>query len=93
MSAASAAGAEVVRISGITPALSASCAALITVIDRLAAGPGILAFDVNHRAALWPPGAAASPRRRPRRGRVPVAHRDRRRTATAYSYLDEARSR
>ena len=53
--------AEVVHISGITPALSASCAALIdTVIDRVAAGRGILSFDVNHRAALWAPGAAAS---------------------------------
>ena len=66
MSPASVAGvpledAEVVHISGITPALSASCAALIdAVIDRVAAGPGILAFDVNHRAALWAPGAAAS---------------------------------
>ena len=53
--------AEVVHISGITAALSASCASLIdTVIDRVAAGPGTLAFDVNHRAALWAPGAAAS---------------------------------
>jgi 2-dehydro-3-deoxygluconokinase len=66
MSSASVAGvpledAEVVHLSGITPALSASCAALIdTVIDRVAAGPGTLAFDVNHRAALWAPGAAAS---------------------------------
>ena len=66
MSSASVAGvpledAEVVHLTGITPALSASCAALIdTVIDRVAAGPGTLAFDVNHRAALWAPGAAAS---------------------------------
>ena len=66
MSPASVAGvpledAEVVHISGITAALSASCASLIdTVIDRVAAGPGVLAFDVNHRAALWAPGAAAS---------------------------------
>jgi len=53
--------AEVVHISGITAALSASCASLIdTVIDRVAAGPGVLAFDVNHRAALWAPGAAAA---------------------------------
>jgi len=53
--------AEVVHISGITPALSASCAALIdTVIDRVTAGPGIVAFDVNHRPALWAPGAAPS---------------------------------
>src|SRR4051794_22575566 len=66
MSPASVAGvpledAEVVHLSGITPALSASCAALIdAVVDRVAAGPGTLAFDVNHRAALWAPGAAAS---------------------------------
>ena len=66
MSPASVAGvpledAEVVHLSGITSALSASCAALIdTVIDRVAAGPGTLAFDVNHRAALWAPGAAAA---------------------------------
>ena len=53
--------AEVVHISGITAALSASCASLIdTVIDRVTAGPGIVAFDVNHRPALWAPGAAAS---------------------------------
>jgi 2-dehydro-3-deoxygluconokinase len=53
--------AEVVHVSGITPALSVACAALIdAVVDRVAAGPGILAFDVNHRAALWAPGAAAS---------------------------------
>lgn len=52
--------AEVVHISGITPALSRSCAALIdTVVDRVSAGPGVLSFDVNHRAALWEPGVAA----------------------------------
>lgn len=53
--------AEIVHISGITPALSDSCAALIeNVIDRVSAGTGILSFDVNHRAALWQPGTAAS---------------------------------
>ncbi len=52
--------AEVVHVSGITPALSHSCAALIdTVVDRVSAGRGILSFDVNHRAALWEPGVAA----------------------------------
>lgn len=52
--------AEVVHVSGITPALSRSCAALIdAVVDRVSAGPGILSFDVNHRATLWQPGAAA----------------------------------
>jgi 2-dehydro-3-deoxygluconokinase len=52
--------AEVVHVSGITPALSHSCAALIgTVIDRVSRGRGLLSFDVNHRAALWDPGVAA----------------------------------
>ncbi|HWT34198.1 MAG TPA: sugar kinase [Microbacterium sp.] len=65
MSPASVAGipleeAEIVHISGITPALSHSCAALIdTIVDRVSAGPGILSFDVNHRASLWEPGVAA----------------------------------
>ncbi|NNC11530.1 sugar kinase [Planctomonas sp. JC2975] len=53
--------ADIVHISGITPALSRSCADLIdAVIDRVAAVDGVLSFDVNHRAALWEPGAAAS---------------------------------
>jgi 2-dehydro-3-deoxygluconokinase len=52
--------ADLVHVSGITPALSHSCAALIdTVFDRVGAGSGILSFDVNHRAALWAPGVAA----------------------------------
>jgi 2-dehydro-3-deoxygluconokinase len=52
--------ARIVHISGITPALSASCAAMIdTVIDRAAASPALLSFDVNHRAALWPASEAA----------------------------------
>lgn len=52
--------AAVVHVSGITPALSDSCAALIdSVIDRVAAGAGVLSFDVNHRPALWQSGAAA----------------------------------
>lgn len=52
--------ADVVHVSGITPALSDSCAALVdSVIDRVAAGDGVLSFDVNHRPALWQPGAAS----------------------------------
>jgi 2-dehydro-3-deoxygluconokinase len=52
--------AVVVHVSGITPALSSSCAALIdAVIDRVAPGTGILSLDVNHRPALWAPDAAA----------------------------------
>ena len=52
--------AEVVHLSGITPALSASCAALVdTVFERVAASGATLSFDVNYRPSLWPVGAAA----------------------------------
>lgn len=52
--------AEIVHLSGITPALSSSCAELVdAVFDRVAPGAGLLSFDVNHRAALWTPGEAA----------------------------------
>lgn len=51
--------AEIVHISGITPALSATCAALIDrVVERVSPSAALLSFDVNHRAALWEPGAA-----------------------------------
>ncbi|MHA7985789.1 sugar kinase [Rathayibacter sp. CAU 1779] len=53
--------AEVVHLSGITSALSRSCSELVdAVIDRVADSDALLSFDVNHRAALWEPGAAAS---------------------------------
>lgn len=46
--------AAVVHISGITPALSATCDALIhELVEKAAALPGILSFDVNHRKQLW----------------------------------------
>lgn len=53
--------AAIVHISGITPALSSQCAAMIdAVIDRVAATEATaLSFDVNHRAALWPASVAA----------------------------------
>lgn len=52
--------ARIVHVSGITPALSASCAAMIeAVITRVSASPALLSFDVNHRAALWPASDAA----------------------------------
>lgn len=52
--------ASVVHVSGITPALSESCADLIeAVVDRVAAGPALLSFDVNFRAGLWSPAVAA----------------------------------
>ncbi|MBO0981169.1 sugar kinase [Microbacterium sp. SD291] len=53
--------ASIVHISGITPALSPECAAMIdAIIDRVAASPATLSFDVNHRKALWPSSDAAS---------------------------------
>ncbi|WP_309065904.1 sugar kinase [Microbacterium sp.] len=52
--------ARIVHVSGITPALSADCAAMVdAVIARVAGGGGTLSFDVNHRAALWPASVAA----------------------------------
>lgn len=48
------------HLSGITPVLSDSTAALAEAIlcDRVL-GEVTISFDVNHRARLWPPGAAA----------------------------------
>lgn len=52
--------ARVVHVSGITPALSASCGALVdALVDRVADSTAMLSFDVNHRSALWPAGVAA----------------------------------
>lgn len=46
--------ARIVHLSGITAALSASCAAMVAdVIARVAAAPTLLSFDVNYRRALW----------------------------------------
>src|SRR6185312_17239418 len=52
--------ARLVHLSGITPALSAGCAALVDeiLVRRRTAGLPV-SFDVNHRAALWAPGEAA----------------------------------
>lgn len=49
------------HLSGITPALSASCAAALDrILDRSVTGPGtLISFDVNHRPGLWPAGTAA----------------------------------
>ncbi|MET0418689.1 MAG: sugar kinase [Actinoplanes sp.] len=54
------AGTRVLHLSGITPALSASCRALIehAVTDRPLPG-ALVSFDVNHRARLWPAEQAA----------------------------------
>ncbi|THV25928.1 sugar kinase [Glycomyces paridis] len=46
---------RILHLSGITPALSASCAALVEelVVGR-ALAPAQVSFDVNYRPALWP---------------------------------------
>lgn len=52
--------AAIVHLSGITPALSQSCADLVdTVFERVSASAASLSFDVNYRPSLWPVGAAA----------------------------------
>lgn len=52
--------ADVVHLSGITPALSESCAALVeNVFARVAASRAVLSFDVNYRPSLWSDCAAA----------------------------------
>ncbi|WP_406150076.1 sugar kinase [Streptomyces sp. NBC_01012] len=52
--------AGLVHLSGITPALSASCRDLVAaLLDPPAAErPCPVSFDVNHRPALWPDGTA-----------------------------------
>lgn len=55
------ADASVVHLSGITPALSETCAALVdAVLDRSAAAGTPVSFDVNHRPRLWPSRDAAA---------------------------------
>ena len=53
--------AALVHVSGITPALSASCSALIdAVIDRVEGTETVLSFDINYRPALWGATEAAA---------------------------------
>lgn len=48
------AGARLLHLTGITPALSAGCAELVELLMERAARSGVLvSFDVNHRPALW----------------------------------------
>ncbi|MBT2518444.1 sugar kinase [Streptomyces sp. ISL-90] len=57
--------ARIVHLSGITPALSASCDALVDAAFALVApGPAIMSFDVNHRPVLWSSTDAAARRLR-----------------------------
>lgn len=53
--------ARVVHLSGVSPALSPGCSALVErlLAERVPGGP-LLSFDVNHRPALWPPARAGA---------------------------------
>src|SRR5690554_499156 len=74
------ADAELVHVSGITPALSPSCSALIdTIVDRLDHKRTLVSFDVNYRAGLWSVADAA-----------PRLHRLAQRADIVFVGLDEA---
>ncbi|HUT53405.1 MAG TPA: sugar kinase [bacterium] len=51
---------RILHLTGITPALSAGCArAVAEAIKKARAKKIAVSFDVNYRAKLWPPAAAA----------------------------------
>ncbi len=54
-------GAALLHLTGVTPALSPSCRALVerALHTPPARRAHAISFDVNHRPALWPPGTAA----------------------------------
>lgn len=59
LTAAAFAGAKIVHLTGITPALSPSCAAAVAQAVALAGTAGALvSFDPNYRARLWSPAEA-----------------------------------
>ena len=52
--------ARIVYLTGITPALSASCYELVAgALAERPVADALYVFDVNHRPALWQPGRAA----------------------------------
>jgi 2-dehydro-3-deoxygluconokinase len=54
-------GAAIVHLTGITPALSASCRSTCMELAKATAAAGAkLSFDVNYRAKLWSPKEAAA---------------------------------
>jgi 2-dehydro-3-deoxygluconokinase len=54
------AGASIIHLSGVTPALSPSCADLVSHALRGRPVPdALMSFDVNYRPGLWPVDAAA----------------------------------
>lgn len=55
------AGARLLHLTGITPALSEGCAALVrTLMERAADTGTLVSFDVNYRPALWSSRADAA---------------------------------
>ncbi|MFH5821012.1 sugar kinase [Georgenia sp. AZ-5] len=55
------AGARLVHLGGITPALSPSCRDLVpAVIDAAQRAGALVSFDVNHRPSLWSADEAAA---------------------------------
>ena len=61
LTAAALDGVALCHLSGITPALSDSCAELVdaVIVERQLGPDVIVSFDVNHRAALWTDGQAS----------------------------------
>ena len=52
---------RLVHLTGITPALSPSCHALVTeVVERARAAGVAISFDINFRRKLWSEGEAAA---------------------------------
>ena len=59
------AGTRLLHLTGITPALSTSCDAMVDTLFDTARAVGVpVSFDVNHRPALWPSTDAAARRLR-----------------------------
>ena len=86
---------RLLHLSGITPALSASCDALLDALFDAAADHGVaVSFDVNHRAALWPSSDAAARRLRDLAARATVAFvgRDEAEALWGVSGVDEVRA-
>ena len=85
-------GARLVHLSGITPALSASCAELVERLLGEPRGP-LVSFDVNYRPALWEPArAAATLLPLARRADVVLAGRDEAETLWGTAAPDDIRA-
>jgi 2-dehydro-3-deoxygluconokinase len=83
---------RLVHLSGVTPALSESCAALVDrLVPGASAGP-ITSFDVNHRPRLWAGGAAETLRRLADAADVVFVGRDEAEALWGTSTADEVRA-